>query len=165
MNTIVNLDRRPVLDLRLREFEHIHRGIIVIGSWFMDEETRRSQPCMVLMDANPARGRKPVPCIIALDQMWLWTREVGDPEHVAEQIGRWISSGAMPGSPSNRKDVQRVFDAVQSRLRDIVAMPPMPISGAIKHEVSPSTVGEIVMRDTRSGEVLNQVEVTANVRD
>lgn len=161
------LNRKPVIDLELRHFETKVNGILVIGTWFMDEETRRSQPALVLIDATRRlkRGRV-VPCVIALDQAWRWTVEMGEPEHVWPLIRRWIREGALPGNHLNNRDLWAVFDAVQSRLRDLIAMPPMPAAGAIKHGTAPENhVGVVTIRNESSGEVLHQAEVTGNVRD
>lgn len=163
----ISLNRKPVLDLELRHFETTVNGILVIGTWFMDEDTRRSQPALVLIDATRRvkRGRV-MPCVIALDQAWRWTLEMGEPEHVWPLIRQWIRLGALPGNPLNDRDMWAVFDAVQSRLRDLISMPPMPADGAIKHGTAPENhVGVVTIRNESSGEVLHQAEVTGNVRD
>lgn len=160
----ITLAERPVLDLSLAYFEATHCGIRIIGTWVMDPETRQSQPCIVLLDARrPVRPGKVIPCIIPLDQAWRWTRELGDPEHVANTVADWMACGAMPGQPFNKRDVFAVFDAVQSRLRDLLKMPPLPVKAAIKHGAAPA-IGDLVITERESGKVIHEVEVTGHVR-
>lgn len=84
----ISLDSRPVLDLRLRAFEAGTRGIRVIGSWYMDPETRQSEPCLVLLDANrPVMPGRTVPCCIRFRDMWKWTRGLWDTLRAVLQHG------------------------------------------------------------------------------
>ena len=166
----ISLDRRPVIDLTSRHFEHVHRGIRVIGTWYMDPDTRQSEPCLVLMDASkPVQRRagardRAVPCIIMQSDMWKWTVEIGDPMHVARNVHLWMASGALPGTPGNMPDVHRIHDAVMSRLRDLWSMPPMPAMAAVKHGSVP--VGMVEVRERESGKVIQEVEmVSAHVRN
>lgn len=158
--TFIDLTRRPALDLRYRHFEHLHRGILVIGTWLMDDQGK-SGPCLVLMDGM-RRGQRlhTIPCVIPLTSMWLWTREEGDPEHVALTIAEWMMAGAMPGDPHNAADVRRVFDAVQSRLRDLKDIPPMPVRAAILHKAVP--IGVMEVREEKSGQIVKEVEVMSH---
>ena len=166
----VSLDARPVLDMAMAAFETIAPGNIrVTGTWFMDPETRTSQPCLVLTDArrpltrNKA-SRRAIPCIITLDVAWKWTVEMGDPTHVWATISDWLREGVLPGSPTNNHDKWAVFNAVQCRLRDMMMMKPMPAAPAIKYGTPPEVVGEVVITDQRTGAVLQEVELTKHVR-
>ncbi len=164
MPTVIDLDERPVLDLQYTHFEHVHRGIRVMGSWYIDPETRQSEPCLVLLDANkPMRRGRVTPCIIMQRDMWKWTVEIGDTMHVARNCQLWMASGALPGTPGNMPDVHRIFDAVQSRLRDLWSMPPMPPRAAVKHSAVP--IGDLTITERGSGKTVKQLEVVSkNVR-
>lgn len=160
----VSLAERPVIDLSQVAFEHTCRGILILGTWFMDPETRQSQPCLALLDARrKVRRGYTIPCIIPLDQAWIWTREIGDHAHVARTIAEWVSIGALPGSVTNQNDFHAVLDAIQSRLRDLLTMPPLPVSAAIKHGAAPA-VGDLVITERTSGKVVHEAEVTGHVR-
>ncbi|RMC33752.1 hypothetical protein [Paracoccus alkanivorans] len=162
---LITLDRTPALDLSETHFEHVSNGIRVIGTWLMDEETKQAQPCLVLLHAlRPVRPGRTIPCIVALDQAWRWTREKGEPEHVARQIAKWLTSGALPGHPANKRDVFAVMDAVQSRLHDLFKMPPLPVKAAIRHRVAPA-VGEVEIIERDSGKTIHHAEVRGHVRD
>lgn len=166
MNRLLTLSERPVLDLEQAHFTHTVGGILVIGTWYMDRETREAQPCLVLLDAARRLQRKRViPCIVLLEDMWRWTVEMGDRDFVARNISDWLNSGALPGSATNKKDVFRVMDAVQSRLRDIVTMPPLPPKAAIKHGAA-SPVGELIITERDTGKTVQEIEVvTGHVSD
>lgn len=164
MSRIIHLDEKPVLDLSKTHFEHRHGGILVLGAWYMDRETRRSQPCLVLLDAAKKVARKrTIPCIIPLDDMWKWTLEMGDPAHVGRNIRDWLTCGALPGNAGNKRDVWAVMDAVQSRLRDLWSMPPLPFELAVNNGAVP--VGTIDITERNTGEIIDQIEVrSSNVR-
>lgn len=160
--SMLSLNEKPVLDLRFHHFQHVHAGIAVIGTWYMDPDTRQSEPCLVLLDRARLRGksRRPIPCIVRLNDMWMWAT---DPDRVADQIEEWMTSGALPGDPHNRKDVFRILDAVNSRLRDLWSMPPLPPKAAIKNGAVP--VGDLTIIERESGKTIQQIEmVAANVR-
>jgi len=169
MKGLISLDDKPVLDLNHVHFQHIHGAILILGSWYMDNQTRQSQPCLVLLDAaRKVQRRRTVPCVVLLDDMWRWAAHphlgLSDPEHVSRCIHDWLSSGALPGNPGNKKDVFAVMDAVQSRLRDLVAMPPMPIKAAVKHGAVP--VGNLTITERDTGKTVDQIEVfSSHVRN
>lgn len=161
---IVSLADRPVVDLSLRHFENTCRGVLVIGTWYMDPETRQSQPCLALVDAHrKVRPGKTVPCIIPLDQAWRWTREIGDHAHVSRTIAEWIACGALPGAIANKSDFHAVLDAIQSRFRDLLTMPPLPVKAAITHGAAPAA-GDLIITERASGKVVHEAEVTGHVR-
>lgn len=161
MTGIIHLDEKPVLDLSKVHFQHQQGSILVLGSWYMDRETRRSQPCLVLLDAKKKVARKRViPCVIPLSDMWRWTLEMGDPVHVATNIHDWLTCGALPGSAANKRDVWNVMDAVQSRLRDLWAMPPLPFELAVRNSAVP--VGTIDVTERNTGKIVDQIEVTSS---
>lgn len=83
--------------------------------------------------------------------------------HIGDTITDWIACGAMPGQLSNKRDFFTVFDAVQSRLRDLLTMPPLPVKAAIKHGAAPA-IGDLIITESESGKVLHEAEVTGHVR-
>jgi hypothetical protein len=163
---LLSLDEKPVLDLNHVHFEALHGGILVIGTWYMDRETRQSEPCLVLLDAaRRVQRKKTIPCVIRLENMWRWApAPMGDPEHISQHIYGWLSSGALPGSATNKKDVFNVLSAVHSRLRDLWSMPPLPMKAAIKNGAVPIGTLSVTERDT--GKTVQEIEVvSSNVRN
>lgn len=163
---ILSLDRVPVLDLEHIHFQHVYRGIRIIGTWFIEPDTRQAEPCMVLMDSAKPIQRKAgdkdraQPCCIMQRDMWKWTVELGDTQHQAFFIYQWMALGALPGTPGNMPDVFRIFDAIQSRLRDLWSMPPLPPKAAVKHSAVP--IGDVIITERESGKTIQQIEVVAS---
>ncbi|WP_313348199.1 hypothetical protein [Paracoccus sp. (in: a-proteobacteria)] len=160
----ISLDRKPVLDLEHIHFQHVHSGIRIFGTWYMDPDTRQAEPCMVIMDASkPIQrkgGQRAMPCIILQRDMWKWTVELGDTQYQAFFCYQWIALGALPGTPGNMSDVFRIFDAIQSRLRDLWSMPPLPPKAAVKHSAAP--IGDVTITERESGKTIQQIEVVAS---
>lgn len=166
----LKLDERPVLVPDHKEFETIAPGNIrVTGTWMMHPTKAISQPCLVLTDARkPFVPGRVVPVIIPLKEAYRWMREFHDPgelDDCFDRINGWLTLGFLPGAPGNAHDVHAVFDAIQCRLRDLVFMRPMPEAPAIKYGVhTPETIGELTVTDASTGDVVQEIEVTANVR-
>lgn len=162
---LITLDQRPVLDLNYVHFQHQQGGILVLGSWYMDPDTRQSDPCLVLLDAKGrVRGEKVRPCVIHLRDLWRWApAPTGDPGYMVECIFDWLVSGALPGNPNHKRDVFNVISAVHSRLSDLWSMPPLPEMAAIRNSAVP--VGTMTITERESGKTVNEIEVMAsNVR-
>lgn len=164
--TQLNISERPVLDMEHIKFQTVAPGNIrVTGTWMMHPTKKISQPCLVLTDnRKPLVPGKVMPIIIPLGEAWRWMEKVGNFEDAMWTIHGWITMGYLPGSASNEQDLWHVFDAIQCRLRDLVYMEPMPAAPAMKHSVSPTTIGEIVITNADTGAVVQEVEVKANVR-
>jgi hypothetical protein len=138
---------RPAIDLRKRAFEGSKHGIVFIGTWLRDGN--HTQPCLVLLHGlRPiARGRT-IPCIIALDSAWKWAAHsgVGDPEHCGRLSSEWIADGLLPGNPHSAADKMAVLDVVNSRLSDLIAMPPAP-------KGERQVFGDIIITNRLTGDV------------
>lgn len=148
---------RTAIDLRYRHFETEKHGIKIIGTWLTDKNN--TQPCMVLLHGGrDIRAGKTVPCIIALDQAWRWAQhgDVGDPAHAARIVTAWLECGALPGSHHSWKDRLKVLDAVNSRLPDLIAMPPQPRFNKL-------IIGDAIIRDADTGRTIEEREIVNNV--
>jgi hypothetical protein len=144
------------LRLDYTHFESQFHGIRVMGSWLF--EGRESQPCMVLTDAaKKLRQGRIIPCVIPLSEAWRWAfhGDVGDPAHCGRVVVEWIGCGALPGSIWNHKDRMNVMDAVNRRLPDLLAMPPMP-------SIQQRSVGEFTIIERDTGRVVQAKEVLNN---
>lgn len=145
----------PALDLSKRHFEARHKGILVIGSWFRDESGSSWEPCMVLLHAyRPIRPGRTVPVIIKLRDAWRWAMhgDVGDPAHCVKSIVEWLHYGYLPGNPASKADHIAVMEAIDSRLRDLITMPPRPVGDK-------ETVADMVIKNRMTGEVVEEREV------
>lgn len=145
---------RPVFDLTKIHASSVSHGIRVVLGWFWDQDEREYEPCIALMKLRPPV----VPCIIPLSSAWRWALHdnTGDPAHVAKTVFNWIYDGALPGNPHAPVDAMAVLNAVDSRLRDLVMMPPRPPGDIV-------TVADIEVRDHDTGKIINETEVKHDV--
>lgn len=142
------------LDLRKRQFEAVHKGILVIGTW-LRTGTRDWEPCLVLVQAHrPIRRGRTVPVVIKLSDAWRWAMhgEVGDPAHCVKSIIEWLHYGFLPGNPASKADLIIVMEAINSRLPDLIAMPPRPVGDL-------ETVAEMTVKNRETGEIIEEREV------
>lgn len=142
------------IDLAKRQFEAVHKGILVIGTW-LRTGTRDWEPCMVLVHAHrPIRRGRTVPVVIKLSDAWRWAMhgEVGDPAHCVGAIIQWLHHGYLPGNPASKADLLIVMEAINSRLPDLIAMPPRPVGDL-------ETVAEMTVKNRETGEIIEEREV------
>lgn len=148
---------RPALDLSKLHFKSERNGILILGTWLFTDQ--RWRPCMVLLHANrPIQRGRTIPVVIPLSEAWRWAMhgEVGDPAHCVAQIIEWTHHGYLPGNPASKKDHMRIMDAIDSRLPDLIAMPPRPKGETV-------AIGEATMINAKTGEVIDQREVRNDV--
>jgi hypothetical protein len=144
---------KHALDLNNVQFETRKHGIIVLGSWVRVDN--RWQPCLVLLHGSrPVARNKTMPIVIPLSESWRWALhgEVGDPAHCVQKIIEWLHYGWLPGNPANKNDHIKIMDAINTRLPDLIAMPPKP-----KGELY--TIGEAIIRNVTSGEAIAHREI------
>lgn len=142
--TMQVVPERGVVDLAVSRFEHVVHGIRVTGTW-LTTDTR--EPCLALTNAGwGLRDPRTIVCLVPLSSAYLWTLEFGDPRHTARHCYNWIRAGALPGNCNDAKDCRKVFDAVQSRLTDLIHMPPAPIR---RQEIA----GDMTFRNLTTGAV------------
>lgn len=150
---------RPILDLTKVRAAHIHHGIHVILTWYWHERVNDHRPCIVLADASrPLRQGATVAVIIPEKEAWRWALHdgVGDPMHCVQSADEWMGQGLLPGTPGNKMDRLRILNAIDSRLRDLVLMPPRPAGDTIS-----LATAQVV--DHESGRVIHEEEVTTDV--
>lgn len=145
-----SVEEKPTIDLKKVWKEWTSGGLRVILTWFWDEEHRRDDCCIVLIDPTKARE---VPCIIPIFMAHHWALHagIGDPDHVEHTVDKWMEDGALPGVPGNHKDRMRILNAVDSALLQLKHMPPKPRSDI-------AVLGEGTLMDRTTGRILLQQE-------
>lgn len=78
--------------------------------------------------------------------------EVGDPAHCVARIIEWTHDGLLPGSPTSKPDHITIMEAINSRLPDLIAMPPRP-PGDVE------TVADMIVMNHITGEIIEEREV------
>jgi hypothetical protein len=158
---ILELDP-PQLDLRKHQFWDQKHGMHIVGSWWLPRESRkRFTPCLALLPTNrPIRAGRSKPVVIFLADAWKWAMhsDVGDPEHCVERCKEWTAEGLLPGDPHNKASHMRIVDAINSRLPDLIAMPPMPPMMGQSF-----TLGEVTITDKNTGAIIREGEISRNV--
>lgn len=147
----------PALDLKKRHFEVTKNGIIVIGTW-LREGRRKFEPCLVLLHAGrPIQAGRTVPIVIKLADAWKWALhgDVGDPAHCVRSIMGWLHAELLPGNPASKRDHIQIMEVINSRLTDLIAMPPMPVGD--RH-----TIADVIMTNKHTGATTER-EVTFDV--
>lgn len=150
---------RPLLDLTKVRAESVYRGIRVILTWYWADRKSDYEPCIVLWDNNrPLYRGVAEPIIIPEHMAWRWALHdgTGDPFHCQKSADEWMDAGLLPGTPGDRADRLRILNAIDSRLRDLVLMPPRPAGDLI-------TIGTATLVDSASGDVLHEQDVTQDV--
>jgi hypothetical protein len=143
---------RHTLDLRQRTFTRVKHGFEVIGTWYQTADTRwRWQACLVLLPAIKWPGRKLTPVIIPQTEAWRWAMhgDVGDPEHCFQKAAVWFDEGCLPGTPFDKRDHMKLYDAINESLPDLIAMPPRPQGDkvAVADIIIRRETGEIIERE------------------
>lgn len=150
----------PTLDLNKVQFESTKNGIRIVGTWgYKIVEGKKWEPCLALLHAGrPIKSSMTIPVVIPLNEAWRWALhgEVGDPAHCVASICDWLCDGLLPGDPANKADYTRIMDAINSRLPDLIAMPPRP-----KGETM--AIGEARKLDAKTGLVIEEREIRIDV--
>lgn len=105
------------LDLTRYAFRHQRGDLTLYGTWFGKDNPR---PCLVLT----ATYRRTVPCVVLLENAWLWSDEVGDPGHCARSSVNFAQYLGL--DYTNQITCMRVTSLIQDHLGDLIAMPPKP---------------------------------------
>jgi hypothetical protein len=121
-----------ILDLDKRLWAHTRYGLTIVGTWVRID--RRWRPCMAIVRASGEMR----PCVIPLERAWQWSDLIGDPRGCAERI--LLRLGIDPLNPDN---VDKLISLVNSRMGDLVTMPPRPADA----EEHAAPVAELAIRN------------------
>jgi hypothetical protein len=117
---------KPVLDLNYRQWVHRSGGLTAIGTWVRQPGQLRWRPCMAIIrtdDEGDTEHERVRPCIVNLDNAWIWSEEHGDAEGAADILAAFCLVLRM-----STDDLPKLFDLIRSRLQDLVEMPPRPVA-------------------------------------
>lgn len=145
---------RPALDLTRYHFRQRHGDITVYGSWWLAEDSG-PRPCLVLIPTNKQSWEKATPCVVMLDQAWVWSEEIGDPVHAAKVAMQFVD---MLGQPPSPKSAFRVRGIIIDHLGDLLAMPPMPEAMRVN-----TVIGEAKVTARETGRVIRHEEIIDRV--
>lgn len=139
----------PVLNLEHAHFEVVANQIRVTGTWLRRGPDDWTQ-CLALTDGRKDI-RQCVPCVVPLETSWIWAfhGDIGDPVRAFVSMTEWLRDGLLPGEVGHVPSYMRIVDAINSRLPDLIAMPPRP-------QVDQIVIGEVTITNMKTGGVSHQ---------
>lgn len=122
--SLVLAEEKPIIDLAYRAFDHQVGPVRVIGTWMNRTKDNPQQgPCLVLVPANRDLA-KVTPCLVPMDNAWLWAEETCDEVECALMAMRFAEFLEL--DPANTSHVIAIMSAVRSRMADLLTMPIAP---------------------------------------
>lgn len=117
-------DNRPTLDLRRYHWRQVHGDLEAFGTWYGTE----GRPCLVIVPAHRAWGRRVVPCIIRMDSIWRFDEHAtaGEPQVIREVAQELTHMCALLGLPPIPLSATRLLSIVRNHVGDVLSIPPRP---------------------------------------
>ncbi len=140
----------PVLDLAKRHFVHQRGDLTVYGTWFFDPD-EGPRPCLALIPTHKQHWERCNPCVVTVDQAWVWSEEIGDGARCARIAFRFAQ--ILELDVSTAFSVFRVMSVVREHIGDLCTIPP--------YAGEPIVVAEATYRD-QSGKI-RQAEIRQRV--
>ena len=145
---------RPALDLTRYHFRRDLRDLIVYGTWWLADDGG-PKPCLVLMSALRQGWMQSTPAVVLLEQAWVWSEEIGQPQRAAKVAMEFVDA---LGMPAEVKSAFRVRSVIIDHLDDLLKMPPMPADMRILAQL-----GEAKITSREGGETIRHEEFTERV--
>lgn len=133
-----------------RHFTRRLGDITVIGTWLM----QTARPALVLVPTHAKLGHDTVrPCIVPLEQAWLWDEHMGDGRHCAVMTYQFAT--AMGFNPFQPETLVRITSAIREHLGDLLTMPQQP-------DFEQRVVAEVTKTDRNTGKT-QEAEILSDV--
>ncbi len=141
-------ETKIALDLSISHFRRRYGDVEVFGTWL---RTTR-EPVLVFAPAIRRASRAWRPAVIRLNNTWIYTEELGDPEAAAREC--FAIADALGADPDMRT-CMKLLGIIRSCIDDLLKMPPAPTSTRV-------VAADILMIDRNTGrethaEVLDDV--------
>jgi len=111
------------LDLNRYVWRANSGGLTLIGTWLLSDE--KKQPCMVIIRRDDEMGDHIAPCVIPLSRAWVWDDKAGDAG--ARTFTAFEMLERLRIEPTQRNIIKLML-AINSRIEDLIKMPPLPQS-------------------------------------
>jgi hypothetical protein len=95
------------------------------------------------------------PCVVLLEQAWVWSEAIGDPVRAAHIAMEFVD---VLGQSPTPQSCFRVRGIIIDHLSELVLMPPMP--AAMREHV---VIGEAKVTDREGGRVVRHEEIIDRV--
>ena len=140
------------LDLSKRAWTRHTKGLTLIGTWIVNEDDRW-RPCMVIIRTGDEYNPAVVPCVVTMDNAWLWDERIGDPRRAAHHAAQFAEALRMEPDVDN---MIRLAMIIADHLGDLLTIPPFsPLPG--------TPIAEVTISERDTGRVMREVELTADV--
>jgi hypothetical protein len=138
-------DTRPILDLEYPCWTRTFGDITAIGSWTLDDD----RPCIVLVPTfKRPDGTRVTPCVIRIDDAYLWTPETGDPTITAPRTAAYAD--ALGFSRVDPGLLLRIFGIIEDCLSDLLRMP------NLYRQNAGEAVADVIARDADTGKTIHE---------
>jgi len=138
-------DTRPILDLELQAWRRPFGDITAIGTWTLDDD----RPCIVLVPTfTRPDGTRVTPCVIRIDDAYLWTPETGDPTITAPRTAAYAD--ALGFSRADPGLLLRIFGIIEDCLPDVLRMP------NLYRQTAGEAVADVIARDADTGKTIHE---------
>lgn len=141
--------KRVALDLTKYHWRRRYGDLTAYGTWAQGEDGW--QPCLVLAPTDERRLAHTLPAVVPLNQIWIWSEEIGDVEKAAAQALQCVEQLGLEDTVNN---IVLVASVIRDCIGDLTAIPPMPAGDSVV--VADATI-------SKDGEVVRQVEVSERV--
>jgi hypothetical protein len=139
-----------VLNLSKVHFVKRHGSIMAFGTWLKTNDGYR--PCLVLIRVGDERSEHCIPCIVTMDNIWVWTEEVGDEVKCGEIVAGFLDYLRL--SPT-KKNAFKILDVVRNHIGDVLSIPPRPRFETV-------VTADMVVTNNETGQRI-ETEVTEDV--
>ena len=108
------------LDLTKTQWQRSFGDVTALGSWFGKDAT----PCIVLVASRSLGTERAIPCVVMLNNAWMWDEEIGIPSYAVKNSITFAD--ALGLNAADPRSVIRVTSIIHECLQDLLTMPPRP---------------------------------------
>lgn len=112
-------ERRYDLDLTQTHFERNYGDITVFGTWFGKDR----KPALVLVSTSKIGSEHLVPCVVPMNQAYLWDEKGGDGAHCAHVSALFAAN---MGFGFDTMKIMKISSVIRDNLGELVNIPPKP---------------------------------------
>lgn len=145
---------RPALDLTRYLNRYTHGDITVYLTWWLAEDSG-PRPCLVLVPTHHQSNEKCIPCVVLIQNAWIWDEQKGDPILAAFWAMKFVHLLRLTENPQS---AFRVRGIIIDHLGDLLTMPPMPASMRVD-----TVIGEAKVTVREAGRVVRHEEIVDRV--
>jgi hypothetical protein len=129
------------LDLTKRHFVYKRGPMLAIGTWVKipDDDHDSYRQCLVLIRAGDEFSSDLIPCVVTIDQAYLWDERTGDGAIAAQTAAGFCEAMRFTVDPHN---VYMIARTIHDLLGDLLSIPPWH---------SDEVLADILVTNTQTG--------------